>query len=157
MPTSTPTPTRRPGPPQDHYRLERPIGPEGQAQASRFYPYGTTATGLYLLHHGVDMENPIGTPVLAVASWTIIVAGSDQATVRYLASALDIERRFGQDDLNPLSRCNALPQVELRALFFLRHSLDLGHSQQCQDRTLGLQVFLIAAAHTFLCKRAPLL
>ena len=79
MPTSTPTPTRRPGPPQDHYWLDRPIGPEGQAQASRFYPYGTTANGLYLLHHGVDMENPIGTPVLAVASGTIIVAGSDQA------------------------------------------------------------------------------
>jgi murein DD-endopeptidase MepM/ murein hydrolase activator NlpD len=68
-----------PRPPQDHYWLERPIGPEGQGQASRFYPYGTTANGLYLLHHGVDMENPIGTPVLAAASGTIIVAGTDQA------------------------------------------------------------------------------
>jgi len=50
-------------------------------QASRFYPYGTTASGRYFLHHGVDMGNPIGTAVLAVASGTVIVAGSDQARV----------------------------------------------------------------------------
>ena len=50
-------------------------------QASRYYPYGTTASGRYFLHHGVDMGNPSGTPVLAVASGTIIVAGADQAEV----------------------------------------------------------------------------
>lgn len=79
--TSTPTPTETPGPPQDHYWLERPIGPEGQVQVSRLYPYGTTASGRYFLHHGVDIENPMGTPVLAVAPGTVIVAGSDQARV----------------------------------------------------------------------------
>jgi hypothetical protein len=50
-------------------------------QVSRFYPYGTTASGRYFLHHGVDLENPIGTAVLAVASGTVIVAGSDQVEV----------------------------------------------------------------------------
>lgn len=50
-------------------------------QASRFYPYGTTAGGRYFLHHGVDLGNPSGTPVLAVASGTVIVAGSDQVEV----------------------------------------------------------------------------
>ena len=50
-------------------------------QASRFYPYGTTASGRYFLHHGVDIGNPSGTPVLAVASGTVIVAGTDQAVV----------------------------------------------------------------------------
>ncbi len=45
------------------------------------YPYGTTASGRYFLHHGVDIENPIGTSVLAVAPGTVIVAGSDQARV----------------------------------------------------------------------------
>jgi len=50
-------------------------------QASRFYPYGTTANGLYFLHCGVDIGNPSGTPVLAVASGTVIVAGADQTEV----------------------------------------------------------------------------
>ena len=50
-------------------------------QVSRFYPYGTTASGRYFLHHGVDIENPSGTPVLAVASGTVVVAGTDQAKV----------------------------------------------------------------------------
>ena len=50
-------------------------------QASRYYPYGTTASGRYFLHHGVDMGNPSGTPVLAVASGTVIVAGTDQVEV----------------------------------------------------------------------------
>ncbi len=86
-PTSTPTatlkPTLTPTPsaPQDHYWLERPIGPEGQNQASRYYPYGATAGGRYFLHHGVDLGNPIGTPVLAVAPGTVVVAGTDQVEV----------------------------------------------------------------------------
>ena len=53
-------------------------------QASRYYPYGTTASGRYFLHHGVDIGNPSGTPVLAVASGTVFVAGSDQAEVHGL-------------------------------------------------------------------------
>ena len=50
-------------------------------QASRFYPYGTTANGLYFLHCGVDIGNPSGAAVLAVASGTVIVAGADQTEV----------------------------------------------------------------------------
>ncbi len=50
-------------------------------QASRFYPYGSTANGLYFLHCGVDIGNPSGTPVLAVASGMVIVAGNDLSVV----------------------------------------------------------------------------
>ncbi len=50
-------------------------------QASRYYPYGTTASGRYFLHHGVDIGNPSGTRVLAVAPGTVIVAGTDQTEV----------------------------------------------------------------------------
>ncbi len=74
-------PTETPGSPQDHYWLERPVGPGGQAKVSRFYPYGTTGGGRYFLHHGVDMGNPMGTPVLAVAPGTVIVAGTDETQV----------------------------------------------------------------------------
>jgi murein DD-endopeptidase MepM/ murein hydrolase activator NlpD len=61
----------------DHYWLERPFGPEHNQQHSRFYPYASTGDGLYLLHHGVDIQNETGTPVLAVADGKVVVAGDD--------------------------------------------------------------------------------
>jgi hypothetical protein len=61
----------------DHYWLERPLGPEHNQQPSRFYPYASTGEGQYLLHHGVDIQNETGTPVLAVADGKVVVAGDD--------------------------------------------------------------------------------
>ncbi|MBC7223060.1 MAG: peptidoglycan DD-metalloendopeptidase family protein [Anaerolineae bacterium] len=84
--TSTPSPTlaatsvAEPQPqatPEDHYWLSRPIAPPGNPEASRYYPYGTTAQGQYLLHHGVDLVNEMGTPVLAVADGRVVAAGDD--------------------------------------------------------------------------------
>lgn len=80
-PTPTPSETAVSGEPQDHYWLQRPIGSEGQDYVSRFYPYGSTARGQYQVHHGVEFENPVGTPVLAVAAGQVIVAGDDAETV----------------------------------------------------------------------------
>jgi len=77
--TSTPVPTVSPTPPPYHW-LSRPIGPEGNQRASLFYPYGSTGQGHYLVHHGIDLENPVGTPVLAVADGKVVVAGSDAET-----------------------------------------------------------------------------
>jgi murein DD-endopeptidase MepM/ murein hydrolase activator NlpD len=62
----------------DHYWLERPLGPEDNQQLSRFYPYASTGEGQYLLHHGVDIQNETGTPVLAVAEGQVVVAGDDR-------------------------------------------------------------------------------
>ncbi len=88
-PSTTPTPTEptyTPGRPwptpdpaaaRDHYWLERPIGPEGHIYASPWYPYGTDGRGQYLPHHGVDIVNDEGTPVLAVAEAQVEVAGTD--------------------------------------------------------------------------------
>ncbi|MGQ9457817.1 MAG: peptidoglycan DD-metalloendopeptidase family protein [Anaerolineae bacterium] len=87
-PTATPTPTPTPAAgseasfsPQptaeEHYWLSRPIAPPGNPEASRYYPYGTTAQGQYLLHHGVDLVNEMGTPVLAVADGRVVAAGDD--------------------------------------------------------------------------------
>ena len=80
-PTPTPTATPTPAGPQDHYWLERPIGPEGHNYAEHFYPYGTTAGGRYPIHTGVDLVNPSGTPVLAAGAGTVIVAGDDLTVV----------------------------------------------------------------------------
>ena len=49
-------------------------------EPSRYYPYGTTAEGQYLLHHGLDTTNDTGTPVVAVADGVVVVAGNDRET-----------------------------------------------------------------------------
>lgn len=79
-PTHTPTPTVTPTPlpPEDHYWLGRPIGPDGSNQITHYYPYGTRGgEEEYLVHHGVDIINPTGTTVVAVAAGTVTVAGND--------------------------------------------------------------------------------
>ncbi len=79
MPTATPTPA----PASAHLWLEIPIWPEGEGDhlPGTYFPYGATGGGRYHLHHGVDYMNPSGTPVLAAAAGTVIVAGDDLQTV----------------------------------------------------------------------------
>ncbi|MGM0400125.1 MAG: M23 family metallopeptidase [Chloroflexota bacterium] len=87
-PTSSPTPTHTPNPspsptstPADHYWLERPIVPEGDDRVARFYDYASRADGTYPIHRGVEFVNDSGTPALAVASGSVIVAGDDSTRV----------------------------------------------------------------------------
>lgn len=79
MPTATPTPA----PASAHLWLEIPIWPESEGDhlPGTYFPYGATGGGRYHLHHGVDYMNPAGTPVLAAAAGTVIVAGDDLETV----------------------------------------------------------------------------
>src|SRR5690606_26608385 len=62
---------------QDHFLMERPFDPEHTNWVSRNYPYGSTGGGNYRVHHGVDLMNPNGTPVRAVADGTVLYAGPD--------------------------------------------------------------------------------
>ena len=82
-PTNTPTPSATPTspPPEDHYWLGRPIGPDGSNQISRYYPYGTRGgEEEYLIHHAVDIINPTGTTVIAVAPGVVAYSGDDRST-----------------------------------------------------------------------------
>ncbi len=83
-PNYTPPPTWTPPPANpsvfidDHYRLRRPIASGGVNYVDRTYPYGSTAGGRYRVHHGVEFQNPLGTPVLAAANGTVYYAGDDR-------------------------------------------------------------------------------
>jgi len=68
-----------PSPPtSSHLWLARPFLPEANDWASPHYPYGSTADGEYLVHHGVDFGNPERTPVLAAGAGTVFYAGDDK-------------------------------------------------------------------------------
>ena len=64
-----------------HLWLARPIPPEANDWVSPYYPYGSTAGGEYLIHHGVDLVNPEGTPVWAAGAGTVLYAGDDSERV----------------------------------------------------------------------------
>lgn len=66
---------------RDHYWLARPIGAEDTDSIELYYPYASKGDGTYPIHHGVEFENPMGTPILAVAAGTIVVAGDDKEEI----------------------------------------------------------------------------
>lgn len=92
-PASTPTPIATPTPaPCDpeatdycivpgHFLLQRPIARPGNDSVDRSYRYGYTQNGAREPHHGVEFPNPSGTPVLAAAAGTVVVAGNDATTL----------------------------------------------------------------------------
>jgi murein DD-endopeptidase MepM/ murein hydrolase activator NlpD len=65
-------------PPAPFFSYRRPFSTRHAIEASRYYPYGTTGLGdEYLLHHGIDIGNPMGAEVLAVADGLVEYAGDD--------------------------------------------------------------------------------
>ena len=80
--TSTPAPTFTPPSlpftsTEEHFWFRRPV-PEGSAVwTDKAYPYGSSKGGQLRTHHGVEFNVGYDTPVLAVASGTVVVAGND--------------------------------------------------------------------------------
>ena len=86
--TPTPAPIRlepgrlwsnfAPSPDGDHFWVERPLPPFVRGQlASPNYQFGSTAGGRYRIHHGMDISDPIGTPVRAAVTGEVVHAGPD--------------------------------------------------------------------------------
>ena len=77
--TATPTPR----PLVQHFLMGRPVAPSANRTIpDPVYLYGTTEGGNLDVHHGEDFdENPIGTPLYAVADGTVVIAGSDEQPI----------------------------------------------------------------------------
>ncbi len=74
-------PDRTPDPGQDHLWLGSPFLPEFNRIYSGSYAFGSTAGGRYRVHHGLDIPNPMGTPVLAGVTGQVVHAGRDMPTI----------------------------------------------------------------------------
>lgn len=60
------------------FPFSRPIAPPGTDSIETAYRFGSTANGTRDPHHGVEFLNRLGTPVLAAADGTVVVAGDDR-------------------------------------------------------------------------------
>ncbi len=62
---------------EPHFWLDKPLPGGGRYNINPTFPYGHDGLGYYLLHNGVDSSARLGTPLLAVADGTVVVAQSD--------------------------------------------------------------------------------
>lgn len=74
-------PTFQPQTELDHLWVGNPLPPEANRFYSLSYAFGSTAGGRYRVHHGLDISNPTGTPVLAAVSGEVVHAGPDMPTI----------------------------------------------------------------------------
>ncbi len=93
--------------PDDHYWLTRPVASHFRNFGLEWYPFGNhvlrTDRDPYRVHHGIDLPNEKGTPVLAAGNGTVIYAGnfpSPRNGVDYYGNTVIIQHDWqwlGQD------------------------------------------------------------
>jgi hypothetical protein len=62
------------------FPFSRPIASQYNDFIDKVYRFGSTMAGERPPHHGVEIENPSGTPVLAALDGTVVYAGNDLQT-----------------------------------------------------------------------------
>ncbi|HSH01712.1 MAG TPA: M23 family metallopeptidase [Anaerolineae bacterium] len=63
---------------ETHFWLGHPFAGGSRLLVNNNFPYGWDMSGRLLLHNGIDMAQPLGTPVLAVGDGRVVVAQGDQ-------------------------------------------------------------------------------
>jgi murein DD-endopeptidase MepM/ murein hydrolase activator NlpD len=61
----------------EHYWFRRPVAEGGIVWTDKHYPYGSTRGSTLRPHHGVEFNVGYNTPILSVASGTVVFAGAD--------------------------------------------------------------------------------
>jgi murein DD-endopeptidase MepM/ murein hydrolase activator NlpD len=89
------------------FLLHRPIAQPWNDIIDRGYAYGSTARGARDPHHGVEFDNPSGTPVLAAADGKVFFAGDDSQTrigprLNFYGNLVILEHHLGTVDIYTL-------------------------------------------------------
>jgi len=89
---------------QDHLWFTRPFTGTDVTWGSPYYPFGTNNRGNYLWHHGIDIQNPMGTYILAVADGMVVRSGPDDEipfgpSLNFFGQALLIHHERAWNDL----------------------------------------------------------
>lgn len=89
----------------DHYWMKRPVDASANSESLFYYPFGSDGPrNEWRVHHGVDMPNPVGERVHAVAAGTVVwaengaeasVAGAQQGVYPAYGNVVIIEHDIG--------------------------------------------------------------
>jgi murein DD-endopeptidase MepM/ murein hydrolase activator NlpD len=115
----------------DHYWLDWAFPPGYNQFYSPNYQFGSTAGGRYRPHHGVDISNPQGSPVIAMAAGEVIHAGPDNPTLLG-----PYNNFYGNSVVILLDRKLATPEGE-KDVFLLYGHLSEVHASRGQQINVG--------------------
>ena len=131
-PRFSPTPSVIPG---DHFWFWRPF-PLSRGNWNDFpargYAYGSTAGGGLPVHHGIDLENTVGTPVQSIGSGRVFYAGPDIEILfgpqpDFYGNVIVIEHDFLAPDGRPIySLYGHLSRIKVATNDRIEYGTDIG-------------------------------
>lgn len=78
--------------PYDHFFFQRPVDASANGESLFYYPYGSTGQ-VARIHHGIDIPNPVGEPVYAGNSGTVVWADSSLQDIK--EGTLEVYASYG--------------------------------------------------------------